>query len=338
MATKLRWGILATGGIARKFALDLPRSRTGRLVAVGSRSRASAEKFAAEHGGVRAHASYGALLADPEVEAVYISNPHPGHFEWTLHAAAAGKHILCEKPVAMRRADAGRMIAAAREHRVFLMEAFMYRCHPQTAKIAALVADGAIGRMRAIRASFNFARPFEAGHRLYNRALGGGGILDIGCYPVSFSRRMAGAAQGLPFVEPVEFKAVGARLPQTGVDDYAAAVALFPGDIVAELSCGTTVRHEIAARLHGEAGWIDVPWPFAPGINPGDDRITLHRNGCDPETIACPAPSLYGQEADTVAEAVAAGALESPAMSHADTLGNMAVLENWLAQAGVRYD
>ncbi len=339
MSAKLRWGLLASGNIARKFASELPKSRTGVLAAVGSRTRDAAEKFAADFGGVRAHASYDALLADPEVDAIYLSTPHPGHLEWTLRAAAAGKHILCEKPLALRRADTARMLEAARAARVFCMEAFMYRCHPQTEKIAALLADGAIGPLRVIRAAFCFDRPFDPAHRLFNRELGGGGILDIGCYPVSYSRRMAGAALGQAFAEPEQFKAVGHRLAQTGVDDYAAAVATYPGDVVAELVCGTTLRREIAVRLHGEGGWIDVPAPYHPGGLPDSDQFTLHRAGREPEIFRSPtyAP-VYALEADVVAAGVAAGALEAPAMSHADSLGNAAVLDDWLAQVGVTHD
>lgn len=338
MSEKLRWGILATGGIARKFAEQLPTSRSGELVAVGSRTRESAEKFAADFGGVRAHASYDALLADPAVQAVYVSPPHPAHLEWILRAAAAGKHILCEKPLTLRLADTRRATEAARAGGVFLMEAFMYRCHPQTAKIAALLADGAIGRVRVIRAAFCFDRPFDAAHRLFNRELGGGGILDIGCYPVSYARRMAGAALGRAFAEPEQFKAVGHRLAATGVDDYASAVASFPDGIVAELSCGTTVRREVAVRIHGEAGWIDIPSPYHPGGWEGADTFTLHRAGREPE-IVCTVTTekLYAIEADAVATALATGALESPAMTLADSLGNAAVLDDWLAQVGVCY-
>lgn len=339
VGTKLRWGLIATGGIARKFAEQLPASRTSELVAVGSRTREAAEKFAADFGGVRAHGSYDALLADPEVQAVYISPPHPAHLEWVERAAAAGKHILCEKPLTLRLADTRRAIAAARAGGVCLMEAFMYRCHPQTDRIAALLADGAIGRLRLIRAAFCFDRAFDPAHRLFNRALGGGGILDIGCYPVSYSRRMAGAALGRPFAEPEQFKAVGHRLAATGVDDYAAAVATFPGDVVAELCCGTTLRREVAVRLHGEAGWIDVPAPYHPGGWEGADTFTLHRAGRDPEVVRSETTQkLYALEADAVAAAIAAGAREVPAMSHADSLGNAAVLDDWLAQVGVSYD
>jgi predicted dehydrogenase len=335
---RLRWGILATGNIARRFASDLRESRTGVLAAVGSRTTEAAAEFARGHAGVRAHGSYADLVADPGVDAVYVANPHPGHLEWTLRAVAAGKHVLCEKPIALRLADARRMVEAARAARVLLMEAFMYRCHPQTRRVAALVAEGAVGRLRTIRATFNFARPVDPAHRLFARDLGGGGILDIGCYPVSYARLVAGAALGRPWAEPEAFHGVAHRRAETGTDDYAAAVAVFPGGIVAELSCGTTVRREIAVRLDGEAGAIEVASPYHPGgAEPGG--ITLRRAGRPEEFIPPePGPGLFAREADEVGDAVAAGAPETAAMPHGDTLGNMAVLERWLEQAGVRYD
>ena len=340
MPAMLNWGILATGGIAQKFAAALPASRTGRLVAVGSRTQAAADAFAAAHGNIRAHGSYEALLADPAVQAVYIANPHPGHLEWTLRAAAAGKHILCEKPLALNHADSAKMVAAARQHRVFLMEAFMYRCHPQTDRLAELIAGGAIGELRAIHANFTVPFKFDPAHRIFNKALGGGAILDLGCYPVSFSRRMAGAATGQPFVEPLSFQAAGRLNTVTGADEFAAATVTYPGGIIAQLSCSSCLPLEIRARLLGTTGWIDVPAPFHPG---GDNRpanVLLHRNGSPaPEVIVIdPGPPLYAVEADTVAAAIARGELESPAMSHADTLGNMAVLDAWRAAVGLRYD
>ena len=339
MSAKLNWGILATGGIARKFATELPGSRTGRLVAVGSRTPAAAAKFAADFPGTRAHGSYEALLADPEVAAVYIANPHPGHLEWTLKAAAAGKHILCEKPLALNRADTQRMIDAARAHRVFLMEAFMYRCHPQTTRLAELVAGGAIGELRAIHANFTVPFKFDPAHRIFNKALGGGAILDLGCYPVSFSRRMAGAANGKTFAEPLSFHGSGRLNAATGADEFAAATVAYPGGITAQLSCSSCTPVEIRCRLLGSAGWIDVPSPFHPGEPNKPAVIALHRpGGAAPEKIefANPQP-LYAREADTVADAIARGELEAPAMTHADTLGNMAVLDAWRAAVGMRY-
>lgn len=335
----LNWGIMTTGSIARTFATDLPSSRTGRLAAVGSRNLAPADSFAREFGGVRAHGSYEALLADPGLQAVYVATPHPLHAEWTVRAAEAGKHILCEKPLAMNRGEAERMIAAARRHRIFLMEAFMYRCHPQTAALAALIRDGAIGELRLIQASFNLVMPYDPQHRMFKRELGGGAILDLGCYPVSFARLIAGAATGRPFAEPVEFRATGRLHPEARSDEYASAVAKFPGDIVAELSCGSTVTTAIFAQLHGTKGRITIPTPFFPGLGGREERIFLHRGGTvAPEKIVFPQGSpLYAHEADAVGDALVRGELEAPCMSHADTLGNMAVLDDWRAQVGVAY-
>ena len=338
MAAKINWGIMATGGIARKFATDLARSRTGRLVAVGSRSQASAEAFAREFGGVRAHGSYEALLADPEVTVVYVAPPHPWHLEWAIRAAEAGKHILCEKPLTLRFSDTERVIAAARRHRVFLMEAFAYPCHPQTATLVQLVRDGAVGEVRLIQAAFSVARDFDPGHRMFNRELGGGAILDLGCYPATFARRIAAAATGS--AEPLGFHATGWVNPATGTDEYSAAVVRFAGGITGELSCGSTVRHDISARIHGTRGWLDIPAPFSPSLGGRDEKVLLHRAG-DARPVEYPFPSrglpLYAHEADAVGDALARGELESAAMSHVETLGTARMLDAWLAQAGVDY-
>lgn len=340
MTAKLNWGILSTGRIARMFATALATSRTGRLVAVGSRTAEAARKFAADFGGITAHSSYEALLADPAVQVVYIGTPHDSHAELCLRAAQAGKHILCEKPLALNHADAARAVAAARQHKVFLMEAFMYRCHPQTAKLAELVRGGAVGELRLISAVFCFNRPVNPALRLYNRSLGGGAILDIGCYPVSIARLVAGAAGGKAFAEPVEFHGTGRIHPVAQVDEQAAATLKFPGGTLAQLTCGTTTAKELSVRIHGTEGIISLPVPFHPGnLAEGPARIIIQRPDQAPEEIQCgPAADLYTIEADTVGDAIAHGELEAAAMSHADSLGNMAVLDRWRAAVGMRYD
>ena len=341
MTAKLNWGILTTGWIARKFATDLRQSQTGRLVAVGARRQADAEKFARDFGGARAHGSYAALLADPAVQAVYIATLHPFHAEWAIKAAAAGKHILCEKPLALDLTDARRILAAARQHGVLLMEAYMYRCHPQTLKLVELVRGGAIGEVRLIQAKFSVAREFDPEHRIFKRELGGSAILDLGGYPVSFSRLIAGAAGGQPFAEPVEFRATGRLHPVARTDDYAAAAVKYPGGIIAELACGSTVVHEISARIHGSRGWLDVPTPFFPNLDGQDTRFFLHRAGAAaPEEFAYPGggAGLYAHEADAVAAALARGDHEVPQMTWADTLGNTVVLDDWLAAVGMSFD
>jgi predicted dehydrogenase len=341
MTTKLNWGIMTTGWIARKFVTDLKQSRTGVFTAVGARKLADAEKFAQDFGGARAHGSYDALLADPEVQAVYIGLPHPQHREWAVKAAQAGKHILCEKPLTLNRADTQQIIDAAKKHNVLLMEAYMYRFHPQTLKLVELVRSGVIGELRLIRASFNVICNFDPEHRMFKKELGGGAILDLGCYPVSFSRHIAGAVQGKVFVEPLEFHGTGHIHPVAGTDDFATAVARFPGGIMAELSCGSLVLNDNSVQLHGTKGWIDVPNPFTPGLLGQAEEIFVHRSGATaPEKIgiASPGLGLYAYEADAVAEAIARGESEVPLVTWADMLGNATLMDAWLAAVGIKYD
>lgn len=339
MSARLRWGILATGGIARKFASQLPQSLTGRLVAVGSRTRDRARRFAAEFGAPRAHGSYEALLADPTVEAVYVATPHPQHREWVERAAAAGKHILCEKPLALNLTDAAAMLRAARRHGVFLMEAFMYRCHPQTAAIIELLQAGAIGRLQRIEARFHLDRTFDPAHRLFNRELGGGSILDLGCYPVSFSRRMAGAALGADSAEPTRFAAAGRIHPASRTDEFATLWLRFPNGVEAHVSCGTIGPLVAYARLQGSAGTLEVPAPWAPGYGGLPEWVRVRRaDNPKPARIHCRSQrSVYALEADVAGEAIRRGAHEASEMSWSDTIGNHAVLDRWRREVGVVY-
>ncbi|HUJ42801.1 MAG TPA: Gfo/Idh/MocA family oxidoreductase [Opitutaceae bacterium] len=338
MAAKLSWGILATGRIAGIFARGIAASHSGQLVAVGSRAQAAADRFAREFGAPRAHGSYAALLEDRAVEAVYVATPHPLHAEWAIRAMDAGKHVLCEKPLTMDHATAARVVEAARTRRVLLMEAFMYRCHPQTAKIVELVRSGALGRVGLVQATFGFQRAFEADARLWNRALGGGGILDVGCYPVSLARLVAGAAEGRPFADPVSVTGAGWLHPETGVDVYAAATLKFANGIVAQVACGIGLDQDNSARIYGSEGWLHVPVPWAPCRDGGTATIALHRRGAVvPQEILITAPPLFALEADAFAAALAAGQREAPPVTLADTLGNMATLDQWRAAVGVAY-
>ena len=340
MKDRLAWGILGTGAIARTFAKAVAESEAGRLVAVGSRSKETAEAFGAQFGIARRHASYEELLADPQVQAVYIATPHPMHAEWTIKAAEAGKHILCEKPLALNYPEAMAAIEAARRHDVFLMEAFMYRCHPQTARLVELIRAKAIGEVCVIHATFSFAGPTNEEARLLKNALGGGGILDVGCYCVSIARLVAGAALGKDFAEPVELTGCGKLNAATGADEWAIAALKFPGGIVAELSTGVRVKQENVVRIYGSEGSIFLPDPFVPARNGGTARILVRKRGqAEPQEIAvqCPRP-LYSIEADTVAAHIAERQAPSPAMTWDDSLGNMKSLDRWRQAVGVVYD
>ncbi|HTS18401.1 MAG TPA: Gfo/Idh/MocA family oxidoreductase [Verrucomicrobiae bacterium] len=330
----LSWGILGTGRIAGVFAKNLPKSKTGKLVAVGSRSQTSADRFGAEFNIIRRHASYQALLDDPSVQAVYISTPHPMHAEWSIKAAQAGKHILCEKPLALNHADAVTVIDAARRHNVFLMEAFMYRCHPQTVKLVELLAQKTIGEVRMIQASFGFHREFNPNQRLFSNELGGGGILDVGCYPVSMSRLLAGAALGNPFANPIEFTGCG-HLATTGVDLWAVASAKFPGDIIAALATSIQVQQDNTLRVYGAEGSLSVRTPWQPALDGGTNTIVLECKGSTREIVIDSPQPLYAIEADNVAAHIEQR--QSPAMSWEDTLGNMQTLDRWRAAVGVVY-
>lgn len=340
MSTRtLSWGIIGTGAIARTFARALPHSRTGQLVAIGSRSLSGAENFTKEFADVTAHGSYEALLADPAVQAVYISTPHPSHAEWCIKAARAGKHILCEKPITLNYPEAMAVAEAARENGVFLMEAFMYRCHPQTAKIVELIRSGTIGEVRVIQATFSFHAGFRAESRLFNNALGGGGILDVGCYATSIARLVAGAAQGLPFLNPSQLTGFAQLHPETGVDLYAVATAQFPGGILAQLSTGVNLNQDNGLRVFGSEGQLHAPSPFLFSVSGGTSEIHLTKNGQKPETILVKtADYLYGLEADAVGDAVAQGKKESPFMPVADSLGNMLALDSWRQGAKLTYE
>jgi len=334
--TKLRWGVLGTGNIASRFASQLPVSKSGTLAAVGSRTQASAEEFGERFAVPHRHGSYADLLADDTVDAIYIATPHPQHVEWAIRAAEAGKHVLCEKPLAINLAWGAAMIEAARRHDVFLMEAYMYRCLPQTALIADLIRDGAIGRVHHIQASFGFAGSFQPEGRLFaddNRDIAGGGILDVGGYPVSMARLVAGAAAGLPYADPIGVTGVGS-VGETGADEWAVATLQFPAGPTAQISTGVRISDENRVRILGSEGYLVVADPWFGGDGK-PTHVTLHRVGEQPRDISAEPAFIYAAEADTVAAYVADR--QAPQMSWDDTLGNLAVQDAWRAAIGQQY-
>ncbi len=336
---KLSWGILGTGTIAHTFARALAHSTTGQLVAVASRNAASAEAFGEEFGAPRRYAGYDELLTDPDIDAVYIALPNHIHAQWIIRCAEAGKHILCEKPLATNRAEAADAIEVVRRHDVFLMEAFMYRCHPQTARLVQLVREGVIGQVRVIQAHFSFnmrgARPENIRQQ---NAAAGGGIMDVGGYAASITRLVAGAAIGQDFADPVEVKAVAHINPESRVDEWTTAAMRFPDDIVANLICGIQVAVDSTLRIWGSEGHILLPNPWFPGER--ENRILVyHVDREEPEEIIVEADApLYTIEADTVARHIADRQAPPPCMTWADTLSNMDTLDRWRREIGLVFD
>ena len=272
------------------------------------------------------------------MDAVYIATPHPFHAHWAIAAAQAGKHILCEKPMAMNKAQAERMIAAAQKHRVFLMEAFMYRCHPVVTELRGLLRQGAIGQVRMIHANFGFRCAVDDTHRLLNHALGGGGILDVGCYPISLARWVAGVAAGRDFLDPTAVAGAGTIGVRTGVDEMASALLTFPNEILACVNAAVRCDLPNAVHIAGSEGRIEVPWLWVPRRS--GNRIIVHRPNGEPMTLAIDAPAdVYALEADVVAAAIAGGLQEppAPAMNWADTLGNMQTLDRWREAINLKY-
>jgi predicted dehydrogenase len=274
---RVRWGVLSTANIGRWAVIPaIQRAANSELLAVGGRDIAKAKAFATELGIPQFYGSYEELLADPQVEAVYIPLPNSMHCAWAIRAAEAGKHILCEKPLALDAAECAAMEQAARQHGVLLMEAFMYRFHPQTARVQELVRAGAVGAPRLISAAFTFRVGNPANIRL-RPELGGGALMDVGCYCVNVARTMFEA-------EPVEAQAF-AVWGQSGVDEQLVAGLRFSDDRYAQFDCALTLARREHYQVVGSDGWIDVPVAFLPGR--GDTTIRVRSGqGELSETIA----------------------------------------------------
>jgi len=274
-----RFGILGTGPIVSKYAQACRLLPGLELGALASRDGDRARATAAQLGIPRAHAGYDRLLADPGVDAVIIALHNGLHCEWTCRALAAGKHVLCEKPLACNAGEAVQMFAAAHTHRRWLLEGFMYRFHPQMPEIFRRVRAGAIGRVLNIN-SHRMARGREAGNMRYRPEAGGGALLDIGCYCVSFAQAVAGA-------EPVRVHASAHFDPATGVDLTLTGTLVFPGDMTAQFCCSMESEPSYGAEIVGTTGRILIPNPWMPPVWPTD--FTVVRAG-QSETIRLEPP------------------------------------------------
>lgn len=321
MIQPLEWGILGTGKIARKFAAQLPQTARAKLTAVGSRSADAASHFADEFG-ARSSGHYDEVLEASGVEAVYISLPNALHHPWTIRALQAGKHVLCEKPIAVNAAEAEEMFDAAEQAGRLLVEAFMYRAHPAIARLIAMVHDGAIGQLKLIRTHFTYNRPNDLHDIRFQKDLAGGALMDVGCYCINFARALAAA-------EPTSMHA-SAHVHATGVDDCTAGVLAFEDRTFCSFTCGMTVDSDRTSYLCGSDGHIVIR---APWFCDGTFEIVKDSQH---ETIKIEAPmDLYALEAEAFAAAVQDGA--EPWLTKADTLGNIRVLDQLRSQIGLPY-
>jgi predicted dehydrogenase len=329
MATdRVRWGILSTADIAlRKVIPGMRAAERTEVLAIASRDGERARSAAEALGIPRAYAGYEALLADPDVDAVYIPLPNHLHPEWAMRAATAGKHVLCEKPLAMHTSQAREMVDTARAAGVLLMEAFMYRLHPSWLAVRDLVASGRIGRLVAVDSWFAYHNDDPANIRNI-REFGGGALYDIGCYAVNLSRLLFGG-------EPDRVQAAITRDPVTGCDIVTSAILSFAGG-TATFTCGTLMEPDQRVDVYGTEGRIHLPIPFnIPPHLPTEVRLIA---GGDPpvapatEVLTFPPKDPYAAEVEGFAAAVLDGrGLPTPPE---DAVANLEVIEAVFAAAG----
>lgn len=322
-APSIRWGILGAGGIAAAFAEAVRSSTRAPIVAVGSRDRTRSERFATAHGIPTTHVGYRDLVEDPQVDAVYVATPHSEHREHALLAIAAGKHVLVEKAFTRNAAEAEEVFAAARAAGVFVMEAMWTRFLPHVAAVHQVIDSGEIGEVVAVHADHGQYFPFDPAHRLYDPALAGGALLDLGVYPVAFAQDFLGV--------PTQVRAVGA-LTETGVDGQLAIVLSYGDRTQAALTTTLWAKTPTTAAISGTEGSITIEGSF---YAPTSFRVS-RRDGRS-WTFDQPVQHGLQYEAAEVARRVAEGATESPRMTWADTLGVLRTMDEVRAQVGVVY-
>ncbi|MBC9726025.1 Gfo/Idh/MocA family protein [Streptomyces sp. TRM68367] len=323
----VRWGILATGGIAASFTADLVDLPDAEVVAVASRTPDAAKAFAERFGIPRAYGEWAALARDEDVDVVYVATPHSAHRAAAGLCLAAGRNVLCEKAFTLNAREAGELVALARERGSFLMEAMWMYCNPLIRRLKALVDDGAIGEVRHVQADFGLSGPFPPSHRLRDPAQGGGALLDLGVYPVSFAHLLLG--------EPSDITARAVHSEES-VDLQTGALLSWESGALASVHCSIVGGTPVSASVTGSQGRIDVPHGFF-----FPDRFVLHRDGRDPEEVtADPADGPRGSlkhEAREVMRALRAGEAESPLVPLDGTLAVMRTLDAIRDRIGVRY-
>ncbi|MCG5212267.1 Gfo/Idh/MocA family protein [Streptosporangium sp. KLBMP 9127] len=307
------WGIAATGGIARVVGQVIAAEPGMRVAAVGSRDAGRARRLAEDLGAPRSYGSYAELVRDPEVDAVFVATPHSHHLQVTELAIAAGRAVLCEKPLTATVADAERMVKLAQDSGVFLMEAMWMRFNPLVRRLHALVLDGAFGTIRSVTASFGFSLPYDPAHRLWNPSLGGGALLDLGIYPLALAQLLLG--------EPETMAVTGAQAA-SGVDAEAGLLLGYPDGARALLDTSLVSPLANTATVVGTKLRAELDGPFF-----ATRRMVLHGGGNIEEITVDPSDNGYVGEIREVRDRLAAGATESTVMPLADSLAMMRLIE-----------
>jgi len=324
---KIRWGILGCGKIAHKFASDLRLVDDAELIAVASRDHLRADDFARQHGAVLSFPSYEALVTCEKVDVIYVATPHGFHHEHTLLCLNHGKAVLCEKAFALNSWQVREMIDAAKRNNVFLMEAFWTKFIPQYKKTVEIIESGELGELRIIQADFGFRATEPKPQRIYDPQLGGGALLDIGIYPVFLAVSLLG--------RPIEVKAVMTPYP-TGVDEQIAITLKFPNDALAILSASFSTDTPVEATIMGTGGYLRMRDRF---YNPVS-TIEVVKDRTPPMPIETHREGGFGYQfqARHVSECLRNNLIESPVMSHADSLLLMDTLDRIRETCGIKYE
>lgn len=326
MTDTIGWGILATGGIAATFTEDLALLPDARVAAVGSRTPERARAFADRFDIPHAHGDWDGLVADDTVDIVYVANTHNGHYEAAKRCLEGGKAVLCEKPFTVNRAQAAELVDLARQRNLFLMEAMWMRCNPAIRQLRQAVADGLIGEVTSLNATFGLGGPFAPDHRLRDPHQAGGALLDLGVYPISLAHLMLG--------RPASVQAT-ADLTAEGVDATTGILLGYDSGVVATLACSITSDMPITASVNGTTGHVGLPAPF---FRPA--RYFVGRGGgeAEPDIVEVPHDGIgYVHQAIEAMRCLREGLTESPLVTWQDTLDVMAILDDVRSRIGVGY-
>jgi predicted dehydrogenase len=321
----VRWGILGAGGIAETVCHDIVLTDGNTVAAVAARDAGRAADFAGRYGGSRSYGSYDELVADPDLDVIYVATTHPGHRAHALLAIEAGKPVLIEKPVCLNAADAREVLTAAAQADLFAMEAMWMRTNPLIRQAEQLISDGAIGEIRGVRAEFGAGVPFDPHHRMYDLDNGGGALLDLGVYPVTFAYLFLG--------RPSRVTITG-RIAPTGADMTVAMQWAYDGGTGAQLWCSSAIPAPNQAVVLGSTGWIATEGaahrPTGLLVHTAEDEYRI-------EDPIAGQGNGYGPEIAEVERCLRAGLTESPLIPHADTIAILELLDEARAVLGVKY-
>lgn len=319
-----RWGIIGPGKIAQKFAAAIRLAGNAVLQAIASRDAARSREFAEKHGATKWYNNYEQLVADPDIDAIYIATPHAFHAENALLCLKHGKPVLCEKPMALNRKQVEQMVAASRLNNTFLMEAMWTRFLPAIEKVLELVKDGKIGAVKYVKGDFGFYTPFDPQSRLFNMALGGGSVLDIGVYPIAFCLAVLG--------KPDHITAIG-KLAPTGADETCLAVLQYDNGAMASVFSTVDSFTSLTAEVAGTEGTITIPTAWYK-----NNTFTLHRMGEEKQTFTFgPVTNGFEYQIREVMRCLEQGLTESPVMSHEFSLLLSETMDTVRERIGVRY-